>query len=60
MRHESYIYEELATLVSINQNGIPASDLCNLTNANQPGIHVIWPSVYMHSGNLDLCNVTSV
>ena len=28
--------------------------------ANQPGINAIWPLVYMHSGNLELCNVTSV
>ena len=29
-------------------------------NANWPEINAIWPSVYMHSGNLELCNVTSV
>ena len=27
-------------------------------NAHQPGVNAIWPSVYMHSGNLELCNVT--
>ena len=27
---------------------------------NRPEINAIWPSVYMHSGNLELCNVTSV
>ena len=36
------------------------SDMYICFNANQPGINAMWPSVYMHSGNLELCNATSV
>ena len=36
------------------------SDMYICFNANQPGINAMWPSVYMHSGNLELYNVTSV
>ena len=36
------------------------SDMYIRFNANQPGINAMWPSVYMHSGNLELCNATSV
>ena len=36
------------------------SDMYIRFNANQPGINAMWPSVYMHSDNLELCNATSV
>ena len=36
------------------------SDMYICFNANQPGISAMWPSVYMHSGNLELYDVTSV
>ena len=53
--HTAPLWSLISTLLWLMQ-----SNMYICFNANQPGINAMWPSVYMHSGNLELCNVTSI